>query len=109
MASTTIQMPFPSDSVQIWKYTGVISTGDVFTLSNNFRGLMFITDSTTERDMLILLSTTSNGTVQCAEIYVGTSLTLVTNVANKLTINHTNGGLTCIVFIARGSISGATA
>ena len=109
MAQSTIQMPFPSDELKVWKYTGTISTGDVFTLSNSFRGMMFITDSTTERDMLILLSTTSTGTVQCAEIYVGASLTLVKNVANKLTINHTNGGITCVVFIARGSISGETA
>ena len=105
MASGTIPTPYPSDKLGIIVNTFPSGTTDVFTLSNTYRGVIIGLDAGNENKSLLLVSTTSAGTVNVVEVYKGSNITITTSTKNQLTIGHSTASGTYLVFTIRGSIT----
>jgi hypothetical protein len=62
-----------------------------YTLGNNYRGVLFITDSSVNSMAMYFISTTSTGTVAYKAIITGSYITLGTGTAGALTITASSG------------------
>ena len=105
MAQSTIQMPLPSDKLNIDIYTFNSVTLDKFTMSNTYRGFVVGLDAGNNNKSLLLLSTNSSGGVNCETIFSGSNLTIDTSTNNIITIEHPSASVTYMVFTIRGSIT----
>ena len=83
----------------------VTTSGRTFTLSNNYRGVLWIFDSNNARCGAYFLFSTGSGVVATAEIKSATNITIDTNTANKITLTPTTGSRVIMIMTVAGSIS----
>jgi len=83
----------------------VTSSGVTVTVPNNFRGVLYITDSGATQNGEYLVYSTSSGTTGTRTVLAADNFTINISTANKFVLSATSGSRRCYIMSLQGTIS----
>lgn len=87
------------------KEVSVSTSGMTFNMPNNYRGTLFIHDSTPDRCGVYMVYTTSGGVAGTKAISTANDITMNNSTNNKLTITPTSGSRVVMFLNAQGTVT----
>lgn len=80
----------------------VPATGTTFNLPNNYRGTMYIYDSSASNNGMYMVYATASGVVNYKAVSTASNITINIDTANKITVTPTSGSKVVLFINAQG-------